>query len=405
MQTNSEYIYIDNKKALELACVFMYNSNSLGVDTESSSFYTYYSKVCLIQVSCKDKNYLIDPLSKISLKPLEEIFFNPKILKVFHSATDDIKALKRDFGFSFQNIADTMYSSKLLGFEHNSLNYIVEKYFQVKLSKTEQKSNWAKRPLDKQQLKYAALDTVYLCRIWEKMKQELEENELLEEALSEFEKMTQEIYHGRETKNENHWYKFQNILQYTPEQRRKIHDLLKYREEKARKINKAPFRIFNTQIIHNLVTCEILNEETISKYIHNKKDIQEVLHILQNPSGPPLEKSDIPKYDYGISPNVKAKLVLLRKWRSKIIQKRKIHHTMIISNRQMLQLIQNPPKDLEELEKTNIMSKWKVQNYGPSLLKALNNEPYENLIAHLKPIRVQQKNDTQSKETLFHSNL
>lgn len=397
MQINSDYVYIDNKKALELACISMQNANAIGVDTESSGFYTYYSRVCLIQVTCKDKNYLIDPLSKISIKPLEEVFSNPKVLKVFHSAMDDIKALKRDFGFSFQNIADTMYSSKLLGFEHNSLNYIVEKYFQVKLSKTEQKSNWEKRPLDKQQLKYAALDTVYLCAIWEKMKQELQEAELLEEALSEFEKMTQEVYHGRETSHENHWYKFHNILKYTPEQRRKIHDLLEFREEKARRVNKAPFRILNTEAIHNLVTAENLNEELIEKYIHNKKDAQEVLHILQNPSGPPLEKSDIPKYDVGISPDEKAKLVLLRKWRTKIIQKRKIHHTMIISNRQMIQLIQNPPQNLEELEKSNIMSKWKVQNYGPSLLKALNNEPYDHLITHLKPIRAKEKNDTESQ--------
>ncbi|MCX7999179.1 MAG: HRDC domain-containing protein, partial [Leptospiraceae bacterium] len=387
----------------ELACVFMLGSPSIGVDTESSGYYTYYSKVCLIQITCKDKNYLIDPLAKISLKPLEQVFSSPKVLKVFHSAIDDIKALKRDFGFTFQNIADTMYSSKLLGFEHNSLNYIVEKYFQVKLSKTEQKSNWEKRPLDKYQLKYAVLDTVYLCPIWERMKEELEKAELLEEALSEFEKMTEEVYHGRETTQENHWYKFKNILKYTPEQRRKIHDLLEYREEKARKTNKAPFRIFNSEVIHSLASAEEINEELIAKYIHNKKDIQEVLNILKNPSGPPLEKSDIPKFDLGIAPNVRARLRMLRKWRQKIIQKRKIHHTMIISNRQMIQLLENPPKNLQELEKLNLMSKWKVKNYGPSLLKALNNEPYDDLIGNLKPI-LQQKHETESRETFFHSN-
>jgi ribonuclease D len=392
MQINSKYTLINNKKALELAVVNMANADIIAIDTESSGYFTYYSRVCLIQITVKGKNYLIDPLSQVDVKILNNIFNSPDVIKLFHSAVDDIKALKRDFGFEFQNIADTMYSSKLLGMEHNSLNYLVEYYHNIKMSKTEQKSNWEKRPLDREQLQYAALDTAYLESIWEKMKLELMELGLFEEAVSEFKKMTEEVYKGRESSPEVNWHKYPNILKFTGDQRRRIFDILTFREEKAKKVNKAPFRVLNNDAINKLV-LEEPSEELLGRFFHNKKDISELLNLLKNPSGPPLEKSDFPKLDDAMTPVEEAKLRQLQKWRDKIIKKRGVDHSMLLSNKQFLHLIRNPPIDLEALKKEKFLSDWKIENYGPGFLKALKNEPYDEFIQHLKPIKQKKKNE------------
>ena len=385
MQTNSKYILIDNKKAMELATVNLSGAKSISVDTESSGYFTYYSRICLVQITVNGKNYIIDPLSPLDMSLLNPIFMDEKILKIFHSAPDDVKALKRDFGYNFKNIADTMYSSKLLGMEHNSLNYLVEYYHSIKLSKTEQKSNWEKRPLDKQQLQYAALDTAYLESIWDKMRNELQEANLIGEALSEFEKMIEEVYKGRENTSEISWHKFPNILKLTPEQRRAVYDILQYREEKAKRINKAPFRILNNETITKIAT-ENLNDEEIIKIL-GKKDGSQIIHLMKNPSGPPLNKSDFPKVDNSMTSAEEAKLRHLHKWRDKIIKKRGVDHSMILSNKQLLQLIRSTPSTLEELDKFHFLSKWKVDNYGPSLLKALRSEVYDDLIEPLIPIK------------------
>jgi ribonuclease D len=81
----------------------------ISIDTESSGYYTYYSKVCLVQISANGKNFILDPMAQIDIKALSGVFKNPSILKIFHSAIDDIKALKRDFGFEFKNIAEDWY--------------------------------------------------------------------------------------------------------------------------------------------------------------------------------------------------------------------------------------------------------------------------------------------------------
>ena len=370
---------------MELAAVNLSGASVISIDTESSGYYTYYSRVCLIQISVNNKNYIIVPLSHLDLGLLKPIFLNPSILKIFHSASDDIKALKRDFGFEFRNIADTMYSSKLLNMEHNSLNYLVEYYHKVKLSKTEQKSNWEKRPLDKQQLQYAALDTAYLETIWSKMQEELNSLGLLEEAISEFEKITEEEYRGRETIQDVSWHKFPNILKFSPEERRNIYDILVYREEKAKRLNKAPFRVFNNEMITKIVTGE-KSEEELMKLV-GKKDGKDIKNILENPNGEPLNKSDFPKIDREITPQEETKWRQLHKWREKIIKKRGVDHSMILSNKQMIHFIRTQPKSLEDLFQSGFLSRWKVENYGPSLLKALASEPYEELLDHLKPIK------------------
>lgn len=385
MQTNSKYILVDTKKGMELVTINLSGAKSISIDTESSGYFTYYSRICLVQITVNGKNYIIDPLAPLDMSLLKPIFEDEKILKIFHSATDDIKALKRDFGYNFKNIADTMYSSKLLGMEHNSLNYLVEYYHSIKLSKTEQKSNWEKRPLDKHQLQYAALDTAYLESIWEKMAKELEEAFLLDEAISEFEKMVDEVYKGRETNPEVAWHKFPNILKFSSEQRRTIFDVLQFREEKAKKMNKAPFRVLNNETIAKIV-AEPPSSEEIQKIL-GKKDGQQLLNILQTPSGPPLTKADFPKVDNNITPSEEAKLRHLHKWREKIMKKRGVDHSMILSNKQLLVLIRDTPSSLETLEKFHFLSKWKLQNYGPSLLKALNSEPYDEFIENLIPIK------------------
>lgn len=144
MQINSDYIVVDTARSLQLVLINLSQADSISVDTESSGYYTYFSKVCLIQISAKGKNYIIDPLKLQNLESLGNLFEDKKILKIFHSAIDDIKALKKDFGFQFQNIADTGFSSRLLDHEQYSLTYLVDYYHKIKLSKKEQKSNWEK---------------------------------------------------------------------------------------------------------------------------------------------------------------------------------------------------------------------------------------------------------------------
>lgn len=385
MQIQSDYIVIDNVRSLQLALITLSQSDCLSIDTESSGYYTYYSKVCLIQISSRGKNYIFDPIRLDDISGLAPLFENPAILKIFHSASDDIKALKRDFSFKFENIADTMFSSRLLDLEQNSLLYLVEHYHKVKLSKKEQKSNWEKRPLDKSQLQYAALDTVYLESIWEKMKEELTKRKLLDEALSEFKKLAEEEsepFEGFSITLE----KFPNVLELSSDERRALYDTLVFRDEKARRLNKAPFRIWNNDKVLELVKSRRDSAKLIESV--GKKDADHLLSIYNNPGGPPIHKNDLFKRSTeDLAGEDADRFKRLRQWRETIMSIRRMGHNLMPSNKNIAEIAKKNPKGIDELRELGIFSEWKVQNYGPSILNALQSKPYETTLTNLIPIK------------------
>ena len=89
----------------------------LAVDTESNSLYVYREQVCLLQFSTGETDYLVDALSSMDLSILGPVFADEGIEKVFHAAEYDVICLKRDFGFEFANIFDTMHAARILGQE------------------------------------------------------------------------------------------------------------------------------------------------------------------------------------------------------------------------------------------------------------------------------------------------
>ncbi|HEX7556050.1 MAG TPA: ribonuclease D, partial [Leptolinea sp.] len=87
------------------------------IDTESNSLFAYREQVCLIQISTETEDYLIDPLAIHDLSALAPLFANPQIEKVFHAGEYDLICLKRDFGFEFNHLFDTMIAGRVLGRE------------------------------------------------------------------------------------------------------------------------------------------------------------------------------------------------------------------------------------------------------------------------------------------------
>ncbi|MBE7412603.1 MAG: HRDC domain-containing protein [Leptospiraceae bacterium] len=388
MQINSNYNFINTKKNLEIFLAGLGSSGTLSIDTESSGYYAYFSKVCLIQITSNGKNYILDPLQGFDLSGLGEVFESKSFLKIFHSASDDIKALKKDFGFSFQNIADTLYSSKLLNMEHNSLNYLVEKYHHVKLSKTEQKSNWEKRPLQENQLTYAVLDTAYLESIWNQICSTLTRNNLIEEANSEFEKIAKEEPKLKEP-NPIQWQKFPEIVHYLPIERRNILDILEFREEKAKRLNRAPFRILNNESIAKIVKNK--NDKNFVIGIAGNKYGTEILKILHEPKGEPLEKIHASKDIPELSEEEEKNFQLLKMWRMKLMNIRNMDHSIAPSNKNLVLLAKTSPKTIQEIESTGLFSEWKKIRYAPSILAALNNENYDNFIKDLPILPAREK--------------
>ncbi len=90
---------------------------------------------------------------------------DPGVTKVLHGADYDVTTLKRDFGFSFAGVFDTMIAARFLGLPEIGLQAVARRELGVELSKASQKDDWSRRPLTPTQEAYALADVLHLLEI------------------------------------------------------------------------------------------------------------------------------------------------------------------------------------------------------------------------------------------------
>ncbi len=173
----------------------------LAVDTESNSLHAYRERVCLIQFSTAQADYLVDPLALEDLSALSPLFGNPEIEKVFHAAEYDLLCLRRDFGMEVTNLFDTMIAGRILGRNEIGLGSMLEAELGVKLDKRYQRANWGQRPLPEHLIDYARLDTHYLILLRDRLHAELNERGLLPLAQEDFRMATDKTYLNKSANN------------------------------------------------------------------------------------------------------------------------------------------------------------------------------------------------------------
>jgi ribonuclease D len=178
-------------------------SDRVGADTEADSLHCYREKLCLLQISLPEGDFLVDPLAGNDLRSLTAVLAQKEI--VLHGADYDLRLLRRALNFEPSRLFDTMVAARLLGVREFSYAALVEKYFAVKLTKGSQKANWALRPLSTQMERYARNDTHYLLPLAAKLEAELIERSRLDWFRQSCARAIQSAAIDRERNGEEAW--------------------------------------------------------------------------------------------------------------------------------------------------------------------------------------------------------
>src|SRR6266542_4914429 len=175
-------IWVDRPASFEKMVADLSLQPRVSVDTESNSLHAYREQVCLIQFSTPKTDYILDPFVFEELNALGPLFSNPKMEKIFHAAEYDLICLRRDFGFQFSNLFDTMHAARVLGYQFVGLDNLLAEKFHFEIDKRHQKADWAVRPLAPAQLDYARLDTHFLFDLRDVLEGELTAKDRLQVA-------------------------------------------------------------------------------------------------------------------------------------------------------------------------------------------------------------------------------
>ena len=145
----------------------------IGLDTEFMREKTFFSELCLVQVSTGNSIYCVDPLAE----PGMQLFWDTvmKSRWVVHSARQDIEVIYQAAGQMPARLFDTQIAAGLLGFPPQ-LGYasLVNELFGVEIPKSHTRADWSRRPLSDDLLHYAAEDVEYLLPARELLAERLE---------------------------------------------------------------------------------------------------------------------------------------------------------------------------------------------------------------------------------------
>ncbi|GFO01410.1 exosome component 10 [Plakobranchus ocellatus] len=146
----------------------------IAVDLEHHSYRSFQGITCLMQISTRTHDYIVDTLElRNHLEVLNEVFTDPNIVKVLHGADSDIGWLQRDFNVYVVNIFDTGQAARVLGLSRFSLAHLLLNYCQVEADKQFQLADWRIRPLPQELINYAREDTHFLLYIYDMMRNQL----------------------------------------------------------------------------------------------------------------------------------------------------------------------------------------------------------------------------------------
>jgi ribonuclease D len=341
----------------------------LAVDTESNSLHAYREQVCLIQFTTPARDYVLDPLALSDLSALRPVFNDPNIEKIFHAAEYDLICLRRDFGFQFSNLFDTMHAARVLGYPYVGLDNLLAEKFQFEIDKRHQKADWAVRPLSPAQLDYARLDTHFLFDLRDVLESELREKDRLPVALEDFARACN-VDIPKERGNGASWRRFSTRKDVSPRELTILSELCISRDRIAERMNRPVFKVISDGLLLEIARNLPEKDVDLAGLGLSPKQIRlwgsEILEALKRGVVAPIVERESPKRP---SDKTLKRLEKLKNWRKNVAQELGVESDIVLPKIYLNTLAERPPRSLQELESIMHDSPTRFRKHGEQIYR------------------------------------
>lgn len=352
----------------------------VAVDTEADSFYHYYDKTCLVQIASSEGIFLVDPLAlggPPELAPLAPVFASKKVRKVFHAAEYDLYVLKRDCGFEFANLFDTMISAQLLGYPAVGLSALSQRHFDVTLPKDEQRSDWSARPLSESQMLYAASDVAYLIPLAEKLEAQLEEKGRLAWAKEEFETLVARTWPTREFDGAG-YLRIKGAKGLAPAQLSILRELYLLRDARAREVDRPPFKVLGNRTLLEIAQrepgslAELGQIKGITELILRRLGKEILAAVTKGASAPhgPLKRAE-GTGRRRMDRRTERRVERLKRWRTARAKELGLDPGVLCPNTCLEAIAWRNPAKIAEVAEVTELKGWQVREFGREIVETL----------------------------------
>jgi ribonuclease D len=369
--------WIRTQPALEELARSLESCRAIGLDTESDSLYHHRDKVCLVQIATdRGSAFLVDSLA-VDLTPLGAAMADPRLVKVLHGADYDVTTLKRDYGFSFASLFDTMLAARLIGRSELGLVAVARDELGVTLTKTNQKDDWSRRPLTPQQEAYALADVTHLVELRERLAVRLAAVSRLEwlreecDAVAALEPLTRR-------RDPDAYLAVKGARRLAPRSLAALRELHAWREGRAEQTDTPPFRILGNESLLKLAELLPADES-------NLRAVPGILPRLSRQADAilggirrarELPEAELPAWPRAARPvlsdTAQRRIERLKAWRIRKGQELGLDASVVLPQRLIERLADAAPADSQGLGRIDGLRRWRVLSFGTELLAAVS---------------------------------
>jgi len=366
-----EPVWVDTSSAIERLADILSRQSRIAVDTEANSLHAYRERVCLIQFSTPDTDYLVDPLALDDLTYLAPIFADRHIEKIFHAAEYDVLGLHRDFDFVFANMFDTMVAARTLGYTAVGLGSLLAEKFGLDVDKHNQKADWGRRPLTQDLINYARLDTHYLIPLREILETELRAKERWEMAYEDFTRCCYINGNGHREQKER-WERVDGQGELDMRQQTILNELCLCREKIAERLDRPVFKVVNDYVLLKAAKNPPQSLEGLASIGMTEKQIQRcgkaMLEAVQRGSNlAPVEPTPVTRLPNAVLNRQQA----LKNWRKLKAKELKVESDVILPRSYLYAIAETNPRSREALAQVMDEAPWRFEHFGAEILRAL----------------------------------
>lgn len=372
MQQLPPYKFIDTQSAWEQCLQDWSKETQLAIDLEANGMFAYRERICLMQLSTREQDYIIDPCAGFRFDGFDAILEDERIEKIFHAAEYDMILIKREYGWKMNNLFDTMWAARILGHHKVGLASMMQDKFEITLEKKYQRSNWCQRPLKREQLAYAQGDTHYLFRLRDVLGRELYQKEHLDEAAEIFEEQTRVRLPDTDFNSQSFW-SIKGVNKLSRQQQGVVRALAIYRDDQARKRDVPVFKVFSNKSIIAVSQDmprnfnQLRNVDGMTEGLVRRFGKQMIRLIQLGRANPPQRPPRAPRTPDAIMNRFET----LRNWRKNKAIARGVISDVILNRHTLWEIAETNPQTLADFENMETIGPWRRAHYSEELLDLL----------------------------------
>ncbi|MFQ3593219.1 MAG: HRDC domain-containing protein [Gemmataceae bacterium] len=282
---------ITRAERLEEACAQWAACPVIGFDTEFVGEDTYHPELCLVQVAVPGQLYLIDPYEVGSLDPFWRLLHDPCRISVVHAGREEVRLCRLLSGAPPANLFDVQLAAGLVSTSY-PLGHaaVVQIYLGQRLSKGETLTEWRRRPLTPEQIRYAYDDVRYLLKLHEKLSVRLAKLGRSDWIKEEGQRLIQRVGGVEPSVEEERWRKLRGVGGLDRRRLAQVRALFAWRDARAQAGNRPARTILRDDLLVEIVKRDprVAADLSVVRGL-NHRDLDEIVAVLHQAREVPLE--------------------------------------------------------------------------------------------------------------------